>query len=158
MQNQNKIRQAPMGRRSVRTPMAGLQNGRELEHLRTGAPEDWSVPGLEQPRAAPTSRTSTAATKVVKHRGPAQPRIRSRGPEWTKARIREGPIRGFPSRGEPSRGVRSEDFNPGGSDPGGPTRGGQGEGGPAKGVRAERIHRSGCAQHRAAEPSSRAQN
>ena len=109
MQNQNKTSRAPMRRQSVRTPMVELQRGREMEHWRTGASEDLSVPGLEQPRAAQTSRTSTGAAKVTRRReqsdrGPARPRTRARGSERVKGPIRGGPIRGGPIRGGPIRG------------------------------------------------------
>ncbi len=127
-----------MRRQSVPTPMVELQRGREMEHWRTGATEDRSVPGLEQPRAAQTSRTSTGAAKVTRRReqsdgGPARRRTRARGAERVKGPIRGGPIRrGSDPRGSdarisipggPNLGDRSEDAEPRGSDPRGPSQG-----------------------------------
>ena len=83
---------------------------RELEHVRAGATEGRRVPEMEQPRAAQTSRTSTAAAKAARCRGPDEPRTRSRGSE--RARIR---IRGDPSRGGPIRGAEPRGCEPRGS-------------------------------------------
>ncbi len=138
-------------------------DGGVAEWPRTGAFEDRSTRGLERPRTGAAEgstneqdehrsdqsgqapRTSAAEDQITRTGVDEGSDPRGSNPRVSEPRGAEqrGPIRGFQSRG-----IRS----------GGPTRGGQAEGGPAKEVRGERIHRSGCAQHRAAEPSSRAQN
>jgi hypothetical protein len=112
MQNQHKTSRAPMGHRSVRTPMAELQSGQELGHLRTGVTEDRSGPGLEQPRAAQTSRTRTAAAKAARRRGPDH---EDRSGQWCR-------FEGVQSEGFRAEGVRFEDFDPRGSEPRGPSQ------------------------------------
>jgi hypothetical protein len=108
-----------MRRQSVRTPMVELQRGREMEHWRTGATEDLSVPGLEQPRVGQASRTSIGAVKVARRREPE--RLRNRAAEEQIARIGAGG--GF----DPG-GVRSEDTDSRGTEPRAQIRGCRAEG------------------------------